>query len=448
MERATSMKLSSAVGLLTTVHQLPKTYQVQYIKIKAESPLDLTIKPFADHVSCAASMTPPSTPSPLKKRPYRETESELDQPHFTSIVEIEKKILSPLKKRYREVDENQPQLKPVAPQQQISHETTPKKSPATKVNHKSSKNPPQPATQLPKERKSKAIRKLKFDEFRSSPVSGTIIRTLEEIDENDLQESGDIDPQYNIVEVTDEAKAELAQIPNVIGGYLCKLCRIEFDDAFGLARHRCNCIVLLEYRCPECGKKFNCPANLASHRRWHKPRDQMAKKSDTSDSEPAFPCADCGKSFKRQAYLKKHQATHSKVKEEKKPKLSLAVVAASSSSNSHHESSSVSSYNAFSSRSHDSADILIPQPVFNFNNRNGTVSPAPSTDSSEHELVINENSNSSINSMLSARSSDTQQQRSHFNLLSNRFTEDENIAITALANLRSGSSVIRHTLTV
>lgn len=447
MERATSIKLSSAVGLLTTVHQLPKTYQVQYIKIKAESPLDLTIKPFNDHMS--ASITPPSTPSPLKKR-YRETE--IDQ-QFTIIKdEIENKILSPLKKRYRESEDypsTQKSPTVVLPPQQIADETTPKKSPSTKVNHKSSKNPPQTIQLPPKERKSKAIRKLKFDEFRSSPVSGTIIRTLEEIDENDLQESGDIDPQYNIVEVTDEAKSELAQIPNVIGAYLCKLCRIEFEDAFGLARHRCNCIVLLEYRCPECGKKFNCPANLASHRRWHKPRDQMTKKSETTESEPAFPCSDCGKNFKRQAYLKKHQATHTKKstsssgKEEKKSsssKLSLANV----NSNSHHETSSVSSFNAFSSRSHDSADVLIPQPVFSFNNRNGTVSPAPSTDSSEHELVINENSNSSINSMISA-TSDTQ---SHYKMLSNRFTEDENIAITALANLRSGSSVIRHTLTV
>lgn len=419
MERASSIKLSSAVGLLTTIHQLPNNYQIQYIKLKAESPLDLTIKPYSDHVS--ASMTPPSTPSPLKKR-YRETEN--DQ-QFTIIrEEVENKILSPLKKRYREDDESKPKVVVLAPQQ-VKQETTPKKTLSIKINQKSSKNPPQPAALPAKERKSKAIRKLKFDEFRSSPVSGTIIRTLEEIDENDLLESGDIDPQYNIVEVTDEAKAELAQIPNVIGAYLCKLCRIEFDDAFGLARHRCNCIVLLEYRCPECGKKFNCPANLASHRRWHKPRDQINKKSETSaDSEPAFACNECGKNFKRQAYLKKHQATHTK-------KLTSKI------SSSQHETSSVSSFN---SRSHDSADVLIPQPVFNFNNR-ATVSPAPSTDSSEHELVINENSNSSINSMASDNSS-------HYKMLSNRFTEDENIAITALANLRSGSSVIRHTLTV
>lgn len=260
MER--SLKLAtvrSTLGLLTTVHQLPTNYQVQYIKIKAESPLDLTIKPFSDQL--VSVMTPPSTPSPLKKR-YRDTENE----QFTLLIDnnpkaVETKILSPLKKRYRD-DE---QLKVVLTPQQIKQETTPKKSSIKilSVNQKSSKNPP---SAPPKERKSKAIRKLKFDEFRSSPVSGTIIRTLDEIDENDIQESGDIDPQYNIVEVTEEAKAELAEIPNVIGAYLCKLCRLEFDDAFGLARHRCNCIVLLEYRCPECGKKFNCPANLGKQK--------------------------------------------------------------------------------------------------------------------------------------------------------------------------------------
>ena len=31
-------------------------------------------------------------------------------------------------------------------------------------------------------------------------------------------------------------------------------------------------IVSFSSSCPECDKTFNCPANLASHRRWHKPQ--------------------------------------------------------------------------------------------------------------------------------------------------------------------------------
>jgi hypothetical protein len=29
---------------------------------------------------------------------------------------------------------------------------------------------------------------------------------------------------------------------------------------------------LINKRCSECEKSFNCPANLASHKRWHKPK--------------------------------------------------------------------------------------------------------------------------------------------------------------------------------
>ncbi len=49
---------------------------------------------------------------------------------------------------------------------------------------------------------------------------------------------GDIDPILNMVEVTEEAKEELAKIDNKIGEYACRLCKEIYSDAFGLAQHR------------------------------------------------------------------------------------------------------------------------------------------------------------------------------------------------------------------
>jgi uncharacterized C2H2 Zn-finger protein len=127
-------------------------------------------------------------------------------------------------------------------------------------------------------KKPKAARKINFDEDKTSPVSGTIIKDFSD-SEDEGHVSGDIDSSLNFVEVTPEAKAELEKIENKIGDYNCQLCKEHFEDAFQLAQHRCSRIVHVEYRCPECDKVFNCPANLASHRRWHKPRPQASPKS-------------------------------------------------------------------------------------------------------------------------------------------------------------------------
>lgn len=157
---------------------------------------------------------------------------------------------------------------------------------------------------------------MSFDEDTTSPVSGTIIRQLEDDEAPLVVRKGDIDPAYNVVEVTEEAKAELAKIENRIGDYICRLCKEMYEDAFGLAQHRCSRIVHVEYRCSECDKVFNCPANLASHQRWHRPRGQpAASKTAPQDdrdgaSGPQIPCAICGKLFRRQAYLRKHLLSH------------------------------------------------------------------------------------------------------------------------------------------
>ncbi|XP_035263645.1 insulinoma-associated protein 1a-like [Anguilla anguilla] len=131
-----------------------------------------------------------------------------------------------------------------------------------------------------------------------------------------------------------------------LGEFICQLCKERYSDPLTLAQHKCSRIVRVEYRCTECDKVFSCPANLASHRRWHKPRSSHPNGSSTesedsqsiplpvvqdqtvnvreastpspqlsdpgSEEEMTFDCPQCCKKFRRQAYLRKHLALHNR----------------------------------------------------------------------------------------------------------------------------------------
>lgn len=472
-------------GLLTTVADLPYNFKLQYVSV--ETPLDLSLK------SVLGQITPPHSPqrSPLKKRPYHhvieaDVVDEDDKKTSTAIKtdpgsDVES-LPPPAKLVKKEVTPNGKQIKVTAmPKTHKSVSTN--KTTTTAIATAAASTAPVTANNVKEHKRVKAVRKLKFDEKKSSPVSGTIIRALDEIDSNIPMESGDIDPQFNIVEVTEEAKAEIAAIPNVIGAYLCKLCQIEFDDAFCLARHRCSCIVLLEYRCPECGKRFNCPANLASHRRWHKPKDEVMKKANDSngsgdgggdENAVQYPCNLCGKFFKRQAYLRKHLVTHNKPnsKTNKRTILSAsdsnddgcsnggggsgkiinangnASVAAKNARINNANSHATNNNNSRSSNSNSGGD--------GGGHRSKSVCSDDSVSSSQDSIAssvrftFNVNSSNDVNNANETRNYDEVQPTSsptHFRLFkSDIFTEEENLAAAALAHLRHAKdSVIRHT---
>ncbi|KAH8852658.1 Insulinoma-associated protein [Schistosoma japonicum] len=103
--------------------------------------------------------------------------------------------------------------------------------------------------------------------------------------------NGSINPTTNISKhlTVQKILKRLAKLPNNLGPYICRLCNQYFENALKLANHRCPLILHTDYRCPECDKVFSCPANLASHRRWHKPKpnshyDQIT----TVENQPTF----------------------------------------------------------------------------------------------------------------------------------------------------------------
>ncbi|CAJ0939918.1 unnamed protein product, partial [Mesorhabditis belari] len=137
------------------------------------------------------------------------------------------------------------------------------------------------------------------EETMISPVSGMFIKEASTLapPEQLQKEADQLDETAAFVDVTEESRRVISTIVNVIGDCVCFLCRVKYDDVFRLAQHKCPRIAHQEYKCPECEKVFSCPANLASHRRWHKPKE---------NADGQQQCQHCNQVFTTKKSLRSH----------------------------------------------------------------------------------------------------------------------------------------------
>ena len=96
-------------------------------------------------------------------------------------------------------------------------------------------------------------------ELTKSPISGTYIlkewKGSSRVVKTTSKEEGFSKDEVNLnkiaasfVQITPQARAKLAKIPNKIGPYECKLCKVVYADAFQLAMHNCPRVVCIEYK--------------------------------------------------------------------------------------------------------------------------------------------------------------------------------------------------------
>ncbi|VVC95343.1 unnamed protein product [Leptidea sinapis] len=264
-------------------------------------PLDLSVKQ-------TSPITPPCTPPPSQKRKTSDN-SKTEKPpkifrHFEDEETKDDLTNNTLKRKSDDEssnDSDSPEAKKIKFTKKFFDELR-TCLPNDSENSKSERSSPEiveikDVEERPKKllkpqhplKKSKAVRRLTFDEDKTSPVSGTIIRDLAE-DETLVVRKGDIDPAFNVVEVTEEAKALIASIENRLGRYICRLCRRLYNDAFALAQHRCSRIVHIEYRCPECDKDSICDNKFNNF--WNKiPAPQQEASWDDMPARCASHCS-------------------------------------------------------------------------------------------------------------------------------------------------------------